>query len=83
MVVLSACLPSHTTITDTTFLSPGRGILRISDHCSDSCFHHPITQADTLLRVLRTGRLSLLEPKAVATGRHCSQSLPGRDQLHR
>lgn len=45
VVVPSACLQSHTSITDSTFLSPGRGILRISDHCSDSCFHHPITQA--------------------------------------
>lgn len=32
-----------------------------------------------MLRVLRTGRLSVLEPKAVATGRHCSQSLPGTE----
>lgn len=53
--------------------------MRISDYCSDSCFHHPTTQADTLLKALRTGRLSLLEPKADAKGRDCSESLPGTD----
>lgn len=79
VVVPSAHLQSHTSITDRTSLSLGIRILRIPGHCSDSCFHHPITQADILLRVLRTGRLSLLEPKAAAADRHCSQSLPGTE----
>lgn len=77
MVVPSACLQTRSSITDSTSLSLGTRNLRISARAPASTT--PSTQAGTLLQVLGTGRLSLLELKAAGAGSHCGQGLPGRE----